>query len=288
MLVELAIGDAYGAGFEYAEASFVAAHNTLTGYVEHPFHHGLRPGCYTDDTQMSIAIAELLVSADPWTPENLAERFVAAFRRDERVGYSRGFYELLRSVSSGVELLARVDPRSSRSGAAMRAGPIGVLPEVAEVLAYAAIQARITHDTDAGIQAAQAAALAAHYCYHHLGPRSAVARWVDEELRRAGGRGGWAEPFSGSVGAEGWMSVRAALTALGSCPSLSTLLRTCVAYTGDVDTVATIALAAASTSSEVHHDLPAVLWNGLEDGTYGRSYLRRLEHRLFSRYPAAS
>lgn len=36
MLVELAVGDAYGAGFEYADPEFVTAHNTVAGYVQHP------------------------------------------------------------------------------------------------------------------------------------------------------------------------------------------------------------------------------------------------------------
>lgn len=44
MLIELAIGDAYGAGFEYSPKAFVAKHNTLAGYVQHP-RHGIVPGC---------------------------------------------------------------------------------------------------------------------------------------------------------------------------------------------------------------------------------------------------
>ena len=57
MFLEMAIGDAYGAGFEYAPADFVKQNNTLTAYVKHP-KHSLAPGSYTDDTQMSIANAE--------------------------------------------------------------------------------------------------------------------------------------------------------------------------------------------------------------------------------------
>lgn len=60
MLVELAIGDAYGAGFEYAAADFVKTNNNLDKYYSHPFHK-ITPGNYTDDTQMSIGITELLL-----------------------------------------------------------------------------------------------------------------------------------------------------------------------------------------------------------------------------------
>ncbi|MEH2331083.1 ADP-ribosylglycohydrolase family protein [Nostoc sp.] len=62
MLLELAIADAYGAAFEYAEETI--ANNDLSRYVEHP-RFRLHPGSYTDDTQMSIAIAEVIVSQVP-------------------------------------------------------------------------------------------------------------------------------------------------------------------------------------------------------------------------------
>ena len=75
MLLELAIGDAYGAGFEYADIEYVKQHNNLFNYVKHP-RHKLIPGSYTDDTQMSIAIAEMIISKEPWTRENLADKFV--------------------------------------------------------------------------------------------------------------------------------------------------------------------------------------------------------------------
>ncbi|TCO48867.1 ADP-ribosylglycohydrolase family protein [Actinocrispum wychmicini] len=275
MLVELAIGDAYGAGFEYAPADFVAAHNALTGYVQHPTHN-IAPGAYTDDTQMTLAIAELLAAGTPWTAAALADKFVEVFQRDRRQGYASAFYLFLCDVSSGEEFLHRIRPDSDKSGSAMRAGPLGVLPTVADVLHYADVQARVTHNTPDGIEAAQAAALAVHYCRFAEGPVAEVGAWVDRQL----GTSRWASPWHGKVGSKGWMSVRAALTALASSTSLSEILRTSVAFTGDVDTVATIALAAASQSAEITQDLPAVLDNDLENGPYGRDYLLELEKRI--------
>lgn len=60
------------------------------------------------------------------------------------------------------------------------------------------------------------------------------------------------------------------------------ILHACVAFTGDVDTVATIALAAASRSSEITADLPSVLLRDLEDGHYGSAYLAALDARLLA------
>ena len=44
MLIELAIGDAYGAGFEYAPDKFIREKNDLSAYVQHP-RHAIKPGC---------------------------------------------------------------------------------------------------------------------------------------------------------------------------------------------------------------------------------------------------
>ncbi|ONI75010.1 ADP-ribosylglycohydrolase [Actinosynnema sp. ALI-1.44] len=276
MLVELAVGDAYGAGFEYAPRAFVEARNTLDGYVQHETHHGIGPGRYTDDTQMTIAVAEALVSGEEWTPLNLASRFTQAFHRDQRVGYATRFHSFLLDVRDGADFLARIMPESDKSGAAMRVSPVGLLPGVADVLHYAAVQARVTHDTPEGVEAAQAAALAVHYCHYDLGPVRQVGEWIDARVPR----GGWAKTWHGKVGPKGRMSVTAALTALAANTSMSELLKACVAFTGDVDTVATVALAAASRSAEYTRDLPEHLVSGLENGPFGRDYLAALDARL--------
>ncbi|GLZ36842.1 ADP-ribosylglycohydrolase family protein [Actinokineospora sp. NBRC 105648] len=277
MLVELAVGDAYGAGFEYAASEFVLRHNTLRGYVQHAKHTSIRPGQYTDDTQMTLAVAELLADGGTWTAAALADRFVEVFHRDRRAGYAARFYDLLRGLSDGADLLAKIRPDSDKSGAAMRAGPVGLLPTVPDVLHHAAVQARITHDTPDGVASAQAAALAVHYCDRQLGPVARLPEWISAQVD-----GDWATPWRGKVGSKGVMSVRAAITALAAGGGLSSILHACVAFTGDVDTVATVALAAASRTPEIAADLPAVLLDGLENDAYGRDYLTALDIRLLA------
>ncbi len=108
MLLELAIGDAYGAGFEYADSELVERFNDLSSYRQHP-RHQIKPGCYTDDTQMSLAIAETLVAGEPWTPDVLAHRFVTAFKRDQREGYAGRFYQFLLQVQDGQQFLEGIN-----------------------------------------------------------------------------------------------------------------------------------------------------------------------------------
>jgi ADP-ribosylglycohydrolase len=63
---------------------------------------------------------------------------------------------------------------------------------------------------------------------------------------------------------------------------MSKLLRYCINFGGDVDTVASIALAVASNSREVEQDLPQHLTDTLENGTYGREYIEVLDRRLMA------
>jgi len=64
MIKEIAIADAYGAGFEFSPPKKVREKNNIIDYQEHDLY-GFRAK-YTDDTQMSIAIAELLISGEVW------------------------------------------------------------------------------------------------------------------------------------------------------------------------------------------------------------------------------
>ena len=276
MLVELAIGDAYGAGFEYTDRDFVDRFNDLSQYVKHP-RHAIAPGRYTDDAQMSLAIAEAIVSGDEWTPLMLAERFVEAFKRDSREGYASGFYQFLTNVEGGEQFLKEIKPDSDKSGAAMRAGPIGVYRNIAEVVARATVQAKLTHDTPDGIRAAVAAALMTHYFLHRLGPKAGLGRFLEGHVA-----GHWSEPWGGKVKAKGWMSVHAAVTAIHESDGMGALLQACIGFTGDVDTVATIALAAGSCCEELTQDLPEILTLTLENGRYGRDYLTTLDRQLMA------
>src|SRR5205823_2621221 len=159
------------------------------------------------------------------------------FRRDPRQGYAGRFYKFLQQVRDGREFLDKIDPNSDKSGAAMRASAIGLFPDIPTVIDRSTLQARITHDTPDGINAARTASLMTHYFFYRLGPKHALGIFLEKYVD-----GDWAQPWVGEVGEKGWMSVRAAITAILGSDRMSTLLKTSVAFTGDVDTVAAIAL----------------------------------------------
>jgi ADP-ribosylglycohydrolase len=202
---------------------------------------------------------------------------VNAFHRDPREGYAQGFYNFLLSVSDGKDFLAHIRPSSDKSGGAMRAAPVGIFKTIEEVVQKCGIQATLTHNTPDGTNAAAAAALAAHYFLYKLGPKAELGHFLERNVP-----GNWSEPWQGRVGPKGWMSVRAAVSAIIKSSSMSQLLKTCVAFTGDVDTVAAIALAAGSCSAEIEQDLPDHLHRGLENETFGYGYIKKLDEELLA------
>lgn len=273
-----AIGDAYGVCFEYAPREVIRTRNTLDGYFAH-HKYPIGRGRYSDDTQMSIAVSEtLLNSGGAASVHDFAESFVGAFKRDQRKGYSGRMYALLLSVTDSNDFLARVDNDSDRSGGAMRAGTCGLLGTPDLVKSVAARQAAITHDTPDGVVAAQAAALMVHFLLYRVGTLRNLPEFLDAHVPGYG----WSRPRAGPVGAKGCDSVGAAITAIVRNRSAVGLLRDCVDFGGDVDTVAAIAMAAAACADEIIHDIPEALWNGLENDRFGRDWLIDLDKELWT------
>lgn len=266
MLLEIAIGDAYGAGFEFAPQAKVDCYNNVSKYMQHEL--GISAGHYTDDTQMSLAIAELLIEGKPWTRQNIADKFVECFKRDERQGYSKGFYYFLKSVNNGAEFLEKIEPNSERNGAAMRAAPLGYLQDITTLLEYAKIQAMLTHNTEIGIKSSQAVALAAHFAIYNLGEKRDLTAFVCQHTNF-----NWNDLWQQSVKCCGEQTVNAILSVLKSSESLKGVLTNSVAFTGDVDTVAAVALGIAKASNLYADDLPNFRYEEIEDGQYGKQYL---------------
>lgn len=290
LLLRIAQGDAYGAGFEYVRKSdSVWAEHTLTRYAAHPTHRCR--GVYTDDTQMSVAVTEVLLEGPPFTRERFADAFVRCFRRDRRDGYARGFQAFLESVCSGAEFLARIRPDSDKNGACMRAVPIGVLPTVDEVLALAETQARITHDTRDGVYSAQAVALMSHLALMTDMPLLAFCVAIEQHLPNRdfppvlGGTAGWTwdDYRRGRSVAMATACAVYHLVVTAARDPLADVLRSAVDIGGDTDSVAAIAMGIASC--RLRDPLPEFLERDLEsNGAYGVPFLKGLGKRLMERY----
>jgi ADP-ribosylglycohydrolase len=280
MLVEAAIGDAFGGLFEWGcEKEEIAPHLDKPNFLEYKeYQPGLiPPGNYTDDTQMMIGVAETVLSKN-WDRLIMAETFVQCFHRDKRRGYTSAFLNLLLNSSGGKELLSKIGGSSNRSGAAMRAAPIGFIKTINDLKKASDIQASITHDSIEGQESSLIVGLMAHYLIYELGPLKDIDKWL---LSNTTPQTAILEPWDGSkVDALAIPCVRAARTAIFNNKTLSGILKESVSYSGDTDTVACIALSIASNCKEIVNDLPENLYSGLENKTYGRDYLIDLDNKL--------
>lgn len=278
-LLRIAQGDAYGAGFEYANQEFIESENSLDRFVVHP-RWERSAGFYTDDTQMSIALAEVLVESDRLAECDIASAFVRCFRRDPREGYARRFQKFLEEVKSGDEFLRRIHSGSTRNGAAMRSVPLGVLSDPQMILSVAAVQARVTHDTPEGVLSSQIVALLSHYALYERGGFEEFPKFVYRYIPILSLDGEWEGPVSHHRAMD---TVAAVFHLLVTHKTQKELLRSAVALGGDTDTVAAIALGIAS--ARLPDDLPEFLELDLEPtGAYGVPFLKKLGERLMSRY----
>lgn len=290
MLVEIAIADSYGRGFEFVPAEHIQTYNTFDGYRCRSCGSYFESGIYTDDTQMSIGIAELLLSEDGLdifhNPDAMAQKFIDVFKRDIRRGYAHGFYNFLLGITDGEEFMKKIRPDSRKSGAAMRAMPLGLIEDVREVQFCAEEQAEITHNTLEGRESAFASALLTHYCYHEMGNVGAdgsklyayILSYMKDGIN-------FTLPYYDSPGPFGYECVCAAITAVAESRTLSEVITRCISFGGDTDTVAAIATGAASVAMWIKNDIPDIMYTKLENGMYGKSFLQSLDRKLFSTYP---
>lgn len=146
----LALGDALGARFEGGPVERFAwkvLGRTLQGEI-----------CWTDDTQMSLDVAESLIANGEVNADDLARRFAESFRLDR--GYGIGSASILQQIAGGAdwrEVNCSVFPDGSfGNGAAMRAPAIGLFcASTPQALAAAAHEsARVTHAHPLGIEGA--------------------------------------------------------------------------------------------------------------------------------------
>jgi len=278
MLFEIAIGDAYGAGFEFSSREKITQYNDLTCYVAHDL--GYEAGHYTDDTQMSIAVSEVLLSDGEWSADVFAEAFVRCFRRNPRPGYAKGLQELLGRCEDGKQLRELIRPESRRNGAAMRAVPLGLIADKQLVVSTAREQAIVTHHTEEGILSAQVVALMAHFLLHGQARLADLPKLIHGETGFEL-RSDWHD----EVECDALQTLHAVNTALLRHRQMSSLLRECVDFSGDVDSVAAIAMGLASLSPEYESDIPPALIAGLEGGAFGGDFLHGVDTALASKYP---
>lgn len=278
MLLEIAIGDAYGAGFEFVKKETIEKEHDLTKYYDSRIDN-IKAGQYTDDTQMTLAIIEMLLSDEEWTKENITKHFLNAFNRDKRQGYAKGFYHFLNSVENEIEFLEKIKPESNRNGAAMRSVPLGVIKSIEDLLEKCKIQSQITHNTKEGILSSQAVALMTHYFLYQNGKKDNLTNYINETLQT-----NYQDNKTTRTECNAKDTIEAILTVIKNSNSYFEILDKSIKLGGDTDSVASIALGVVSFSKEFDKKLPNFLLEELENDTYGREYMENLNNNLMKKF----
>lgn len=165
VLLGTAIGDALGVPFE----SKPADNPLLINWDRKSFlgskYHGLEPGQYSDDTQLSIIVAESLIENSGFDPADLAKRYVDWIESERARGYGRTTLLAINNLKSGIPWTDSGVPESYGNGTAMRAAPFGVFfrNDLRSLIEIVKMDSGITHKSNEAEAGALAIALAAYY-----------------------------------------------------------------------------------------------------------------------------
>ncbi len=245
----LAVGDALGTTLEFSARDSLPHHADITGGG--PFH--LKPGQWTDDTSMALALAESLVAHPAFDPRDLMDRFVAWA---DTGAYSctgtcfdigiatRG--ALARYGRTGDPFAGSVAPDTAGNGSLMRLAPavLHTLDDPQSGQSLAAAQSRTTHGAT---QAVQGCVLFAEILRtailtgskaKALNPRP----WDGDPAITAVAAGQWRGKLRSAIRSSGYVvdTLEAALWAVDQTDSFEAALVLAVNLGDDADTVGAV------------------------------------------------
>ncbi len=258
ILFGLALGDALGGPVEFETLAEITRQYGSRGIQAPP-----EPAMYTDDTQMTLALAEGLVEAGEADPDTLMNTIGRHFVRwlnspENNRSPGQACVSGVRRFKQGTVWYQSGGPDAKGCGSAMRVAPIGYLyqhePErLAEVARASSL---ITHGHPAAIAASIGAAYLvklaldgvdpAFYLHHVCTFVADLSAEMDMALRRVGHVLGWGDEIRAMqhIG-QGWVAEEAVALALYCVmrypDDYVAVVRRAANIDGDSDSVACIA-----------------------------------------------
>lgn len=299
MLLEIALGDAYGRPFEFNAPEFVKKYNTGQQYLMRNMDEPEELfGTYTDDTQMSIALAEHILNKRVFSLDSVASSFVNTYQRDPHAGYSKrmiaAFQASMDKPQPGIRFFnaCQTSEIVSSNGTVMRSVPLGVMPTEGHVIRAAQIQSLITHCSNDASMCSQLIALTSHYFYYrkHGGDLSynnyleyldAFSMYDVLNLCDIA----FAENEEDIIPCDAKITTAAVIKVLFTAKTMTEVLVKSVAFCGDVDSVASVASGIASLKDDITTDYTKHIIVGLENEKYGNNYLCKLDRDIEEEFP---
>lgn len=293
------LGDGFGSGFEGMRPDRAVFHlsNLSKKFTRN----------YTDDTDMTLALAESMVQCGRVDPEDIAKQF--SLSCDLTRGYAIGTIKAVLALRAGMKWyeVARIvfENGSFGNGAAMRVSPVGLFyhQDLNSLQEAAMKQAIITHTHPLGQWGAvmQACSIGLAIRQNSKGPFEKEQMVINlrevlwggpieymKALNRIGEMVGQGKKLEAQEvvrslgnGVEALLSVPSACyIAFTYSPDFCDAIRAAISLGGDTDTIA--GMVGAIVGAHVgERGLPVAWIEQLEDGPRGRSFARNLADRLF-------
>lgn len=296
-LTGLAIGDALGMPFE-TDSPLSTRLSAWNGTYQSSGFHRLKPGQFTDDTQMSLALADAILTNKFYDPGIAASKYLEWFISGDCRGIGSNTRLAMQNLAKGLEWHAAGINGAEGNGTAMRAAPIGAhqnrgTERLRAAAHWARVDAQITHKSDEAKEGSAAIAVAvSHLCaggrktdvlttvLEHLA-KSRV-RFAIEDLNRALRRGDTLGDFLktkdwllSGVTAHVAQSVPAAFTMFLYSTDFDATVKNAVRLGGDTDSVAAMAGALAGSHYGIE-GIPEPLRSPLERADDIRAIEKRL------------
>ncbi len=282
-LTGLAIGDALGMPFE-TQGPWSDELQAWQGGYGTSGYHGLGPGQWTDDTQMSLALGRSILANKFFDPQVAAKHYLQWYQNGPR-GIGKTTEQAMQKLASGASWSDSGVLGAEGNGTAMRASPIGLHLRGNERLNAAAhwarIDAAITHKSFEAYEGSAAVAVAV--CYLVTGGRKdklveALTKVLKPTRVRFAIEDSWRLIQSGAtiqdvlrhhnweingVGAHVVSTVPAAVSFFLLTPDYVTAVTEAVTAGGDTDSTASVTGALAG-SHYGYEGIPKDLIQGLE------------------------
>ncbi|NUO57642.1 MAG: ADP-ribosylglycohydrolase family protein [Hamadaea sp.] len=174
----LALGDALGKPTEFMRYADITARFGPGG----PAEPDGEPALVTDDTQMTLAVAEALLEAEVFDAATLEplwrKRFMAwAVSPENNRAPGMTCLRAIGRLAEGQPWIAATEAGSKGCGANMRVAPVGLVPGVpdADRAGMAQLQAALTHGHPTALAASDLTAFAVHWLRDGLAPHDLPA-----------------------------------------------------------------------------------------------------------------
>ncbi|WP_244610721.1 ADP-ribosylglycohydrolase family protein [Microvirga pakistanensis] len=247
-LLGLAVGDALGTTLEFSDRDTKPHHTEITGGG--PFR--LKPGQWTDDTAMALALADSLITCGKLDATDLMKRFVRWWEHGAYSCTGECFdignitrESLERFIKTGNPYAGPIHERSAGNGSLMRVAPVALLALQDEELAleYAREQSRTTHGAPLAVEACALFTLLLREVIES-GSRAVLNRrpWKGHGTIRAIAAGEWKTKSRDEIGSSGYVvsTLEAALWCVDRTNSFEEALVLAVNLADDADTVGAV------------------------------------------------